>query len=80
MPMEETNYGEVKIHLKELIENRKISKNRLSALTLMQRNQLNRYCNGDVQRIDLGILAKLCYVLDCNVSDILEYVSPKEDR
>ena len=46
----------------------------------MQRNQLNRYCNGDVQRIDLGILAKLCYVLDCNVSDILEYVSPKEDR
>ena len=39
----------------------------------MQRYQLKKYMNNKVQRIDLQVLARLCYVLECNVEDILEY-------
>lgn len=33
------------------------------------------YMNSPITRIDLDVIAKMCYVLDCKVSDILEYVS-----
>ncbi|WP_159449072.1 MULTISPECIES: helix-turn-helix domain-containing protein [Oscillospiraceae] len=33
---------------------------------------------GSLQRIDLAILARLCRVLGCAVSDILEYLPPAE--
>ncbi|MBQ6012466.1 MAG: helix-turn-helix transcriptional regulator [Firmicutes bacterium] len=30
----------------------------------------------DVQRVDLSVLARLCYALDCDLSDIIEYIRP----
>ena len=43
----------------------------------MQRTQLNNYCNQKVQRLDISILARICYVLKCNIEDILEYCPPE---
>lgn len=67
------NYGKVEIKLKELMEDQNISINKLSQASQMQRYQLKKYMNNKVQRIDLQVLARLCYVLECNVEDILEY-------
>ena len=67
------NYGKVEIKLKKLMEDQNISINKLSQASQMQRYQLKKYMNNKVQRIDLQVLARLCYVLECNVEDILEY-------
>ena len=67
------NYGKVEIKLKELMEDQNISINKLSQASQMQRYQLKKYMNNKVQRIDLQVLARLCYVLECSVEDILEY-------
>ena len=67
------NYGKVEIKLKELMEDQNISINKLSQASQMQRYQLKKYMNNKVQRIDLQVLSRLCYVLECNVEDILEY-------
>ena len=67
------NYGKVEIKLKELMEDQNISINKLSQASQMQRYQLKKYMNNKVQRIDLQVLARLCYVLECNIEDILEY-------
>ena len=34
---------------------------------------VNRYYNNKVIRIDLDIIARLCYVLNCSVNDIIKY-------
>ena len=76
----EKNYGSIKIHLAELIEKAGISKNKLSQRAEMQRTQINNYCYGTITRLDVAVLARLCTVLRCNLSDLLEYVPPSAEK
>jgi len=69
-------YGTVKIKLDELIEHAGISKNKLSQRAEMQRSQINKYCKNEITRLDIDVLARLCTILDCTISDLLEFVSP----
>ena len=73
-------FGTIKIHLAELIEQRGISKNKLSQRAEMQRTQLNNYCNNTISRLDIDVLARLCTVLECDISDLLEFVPPEEQN
>ncbi|MDO4330373.1 MAG: helix-turn-helix transcriptional regulator [Lachnospiraceae bacterium] len=71
--MKDIDYGYIRIRLKELMQEQGISINRLACRAEMQRTQLKAYMNGDIQRVDLAVLARLCYVLECDINDILEY-------
>ena len=71
-------YGTIKIHLTELIEKRGISKNKLSHRAEMERTQINHYCNNTITRLDTDVLTRLCYVLECEIGDLLEYIPPKD--
>ena len=67
-------YGHVRIKLGEYMENRDINRNTLSRLTGVRFEVIDKWSKGKVERMDLDVLARICYVLDCEVSDILEYV------
>lgn len=69
-------YGTIKINLTRLIEERGISKNKLSHRAEMQRTQINHYCNNTISRLDIDVLARLCTVLECEISDLLEFIPP----
>lgn len=69
-------YGTIRIKLDELIEKSGISKNKLSHKAEMQRTQLNNYCNNQITRLDIDVLARICTVLNCSISDLLEFVPP----
>lgn len=62
---------EIYIDLENVLKEKKISKNKICQTCGMQRTQLNNYCKNKVSRVDLGILAKLCEVLQCSPNDIL---------
>ena len=68
------SYGTIRIRLDELIKKKGISKNKLSQRAEMQRTQLNNYCNNTISRLDIDVLGRLCTVLDCKISDLLEFV------
>lgn len=72
-------YGTIHIKLDELIQKSGISKNKLSHRAEMQRTQINNYCNNKISRLDIDVLARICAVLNCEISDLLEYVPPKKD-
>ena len=72
------NYGTVKINLAKLIEDRGISKNKLSHRAEMQRTQINHYCNNTISRLDVDVLSRLCTVLECEIGDLLEFVPPEK--
>jgi putative transcriptional regulator len=67
------DFGQVVFKIGQVLEEKKISKNKLEKEAKLQRTQLNSYCNNKVRRIDLQTLAKICYVLDCEIEDIMEY-------
>ena len=72
--MKDIDYGHVEIKLKEIMESQDISINKLACRAEMQRTQQKKYINNNVQRVDLAILSRLCYCLDCDLNDILVYV------
>ena len=58
--------------LGNLLDDRKISKNKLSQDTETDYKVVTRYINGDLTRLDINILERLCNYLDCDISDIVE--------
>lgn len=78
LPVSSENYGDIKIHLAEILEEKNISMNQLSFRTEMQRTQLRNYRDNKIQRLDIDILKRLCYVLECDLHDLIEYIPPKE--
>lgn len=74
-------YGTIKMKLAELLKDRGITRNRLRTLTGVKYDVIDRYYKGEgVERVDLDVLAKLCYVLDCEISDLLEYEQPQNKK
>lgn len=71
-------YGYIKIKLNELLKEKDISKNKLSHKAEMQRSQINQYCKGEITRLDTAVLARLCTALNCELSDLLEFVPPEK--
>lgn len=68
-------YGKIKIKLREILEQKEISRYQLSKMTNTRFEVVNKWYSGNVERIDSDVLARFCFVLDCNVNDIIEYVS-----
>lgn len=67
------NYGKIKFNIKDTMKKKNITRNKLAKLTGATYNVINRYYNNDISRLDLDVLARICYVLDCRVSDIITY-------
>lgn len=70
-------FGRVSLNLDNLIKNKGISKNKLAQRAEVSFTQLNKFCKNEVSRIDFNTIAKLCFVLDCDISDLLKYEKPK---
>ena len=66
-------YGSIKICLKELLDEKKITRNFLAKRVGTQFEVIDKWYKGNVERLDLDLLARICYVLDCEPGDILKY-------
>ncbi len=70
-------YGEIRIHLDELIKSSGLSKKRFSIQANMQRSQINHFCNNQITRFDADVLTRICSALNCQINDLLEYIPPE---
>lgn len=68
-----SSYGNISIHLKELIEEKGITRYRLAKLADTRFEVVEKWCSGTVERIDSDVLARFCYILNCEVTDIIRY-------
>ncbi|MCI8956445.1 MAG: helix-turn-helix transcriptional regulator [Eubacterium sp.] len=78
--MNDSEFGTIKLHLKELMEERNLSLTKLSFRAEIQRTQLKHYYDEDIQRLNMTVLSRLCYVLNCTLNDLIEYIPPEDSK
>ncbi len=67
------DYGKINICLKELIESRNMTRNYLAKTANTRFEVIDKWCKNEVEKLDLDVLARICYVLDCLPGDIIKY-------
>ena len=60
--------------LEDVIKSKNISINKIIKDTNTDFKVLKRIKTGDLVRIDIFVLARLCNYLDCSMNDIIEYI------
>lgn len=71
--MEEERFGHLEIKLDEQLQQKGLSKNKLSHKAEMNWKQIDNYCKNNIARLDVYVLCKLCTVLECRIEDLLEF-------
>ena len=74
------NYGHVELRLKENMDARGISRNQLAKRIDARYEVVGKWYKGEVDKMDLDILARICYALDCTTEDIIRYVPGNEEE
>ena len=72
------NYGHVELRLKEVMDERGISRNQLAKLIDARFEVVGKWYKGEVEKMDLDILARICYALECTTEDLIRYVPGEE--
>ncbi len=67
------DYGKIEIQLKSVLETKNITRNSLAKSSNTRFEVINKWYNNQVEKLDLDVLARICYVLDCSPSDIIKY-------
>ncbi len=74
------NYGRTRVKLAALLDERHMTRNKLKDLIGCKFDVVDRYYKAEnIALVDLDFISKVCYVLDCSISDLLEYEPPSPD-
>lgn len=67
------DYGAVRLRLRERMDRRGLNRNQVAKRIGVRFEVVDKWYQGEVEKMDLDILARLCFVLDCQPGDLLEY-------
>ena len=67
------DYGSVKVNLRAVLDKKGITRNKLAQMTNTRFEVVDKWFSEKIERIDIDILARFCFALDCDVTDILVY-------
>lgn len=67
------DYGKIDVCLKEILDARGLSRYYVAKNTNTRFEVIDKWYANKVERLDLDVLARICYVLDCSPSDIIKY-------
>lgn len=70
---DDARYGVIDFRLKELMDEKKISINQMSKKINVAYDIVKKYYFKQNYSISLNILKKFCYILDCDICDIIKY-------
>ena len=71
--LQRKEYGRIKLKLKEQLDSRGMTRNYLARKIDARFEVVDKWYNDQIEKIDTDILARICFVLECRVEDIMEY-------
>jgi len=66
-------YGSIRLRLRELMDQRGINRNQMARRIGARFEVVDKWYRGEVEKLDMDVLARMCFVLDCQAGDLLEY-------
>lgn len=66
--------------LEDILKERNISINKVMRDTNTDFKVLKRLLSGDLVRFDIFVMARLCNYLNCNITDIIEYIPSRNAK
>ena len=72
--------GDIKFKLLDVLKANNITRYKLSKITGIRYDTICNYCSGKVSLLNKEYLKIFCSVLNCQVSDIIEYVPNKKRK
>ncbi len=72
------DYGTLSLRIDDILKEKGISKNQICKDLDIPRTNFNRYCRDDFQRLDAGLICKLCWYLNVEVGELIVYRRPEE--
>ena len=70
--------GDIKFKLLDVLKANNITKYKLSKMTGIRYGTICNYCSGNVTLLNKEYVKILCNVLNCQVTDTIEYVPNKK--
>lgn len=70
------DYGNISFRFGELMDAKNINRNQLAKRAGIRFEVAKRFYDGSIERMDMDVLARVCYVLDCDVADVICYHKP----
>lgn len=71
------DYGHIKLNIKEYMDAHHITRNALARAINTRFEVVNKWYCGNIEKMDTDILARICFVLNCEPGDIIEFVKPE---
>lgn len=66
-------YGKIDICLKQVMDSKGITRNYLAKASNTRFEVINKWYSNNVEKLDLDVLSRICYVLECSPADIIKY-------
>lgn len=70
----------IRIKLSELLGKNKMNQKTLSMLTHIRPATISKMFHEETKRIDIKQLNNLCKALDCEISELFEYIPDKKKK
>ncbi len=74
---QEIDYGQIVLKLDDMLKKKNITTYELSTSANIRFQTVKKLREDTATRIDFNVLAKICYALECDVPDIIEYQDNK---
>lgn len=71
------DYGEIVLDIKTIMDKKGITVTNVAKKTGLHHQVIRRYYEGTAVRYDKDVLARLCFVIGCDLKDIMSYKKPK---
>lgn len=66
--------------LNSLLDEKNLTKNSVISKKEIDFNSVQRLIKGNLTRLDLDVIAKLCNELHCGIEDIVEYINEEKEK
>lgn len=60
--------------LKQLLAEKNMTRYYLSKHSFIEYRVITNYVNGNIKKIDMNVVSKICNYFNCKMSDIIEYI------
>ena len=70
------DYGTLYLRINDILKEKGISKNQICKDLDIPRSNFNKYCRNDFQRLDAGLICKLCCYLNVCINELIVYQPP----